>query len=103
MRLYALAMIALTGAATNASAEHSFTLWNKTDMSMTELFAKPWNNEVWFGNILTEAVAPGYGSSLGFPDDGECVYDFRMTFEDGSRAVTQFNVCDQQAGYFPPS
>ena len=88
----------LTLAASPSLAQDvSYELVNQTGLTLMELHASPTSaGELGGGDDVLGAgvLAPGESGAVTIAaSDGECSYDFRSVFEDGSEVVETHDVC----------
>lgn len=89
-----LAALLLTAAPALAQ-DVSYELSNQTSLTLMEFYAGPATSGEWGEDILgAEVVAPGESGTVTIADgSGECLYDFRSVFEDGTELVEQHDIC----------
>lgn len=63
----------------------SFTLVNKSAQAIRELFVTPAGDANWGQNRLEKPVAPGASFAVRRKIDGNCVFDIRVVYADGTR------------------
>lgn len=90
------ALLALAAAPALAQ-DVSYELVNQTGLTLMELHASPTSaGELGGGDDILGAgvLAPGESSAVTIAaPEGECSYDFRSVFEDGSEIVETHDIC----------
>lgn len=93
--LAALALVAMSGMAT--AQNRVVEIVNDTGLTMMEFYASNVDRGSWEEDILGADVLPsGYSVDIDIDDgSGQCLFDFRAVFEDGSEADDyRVNVCE---------
>jgi hypothetical protein len=92
----AIALTAGVAAQPLFAQELVFTISNNADAALVELYASPasagsWGSDIMGGQQLAsgEAVEVAIGDSA-----GQCDYDLKMVFSDGSTLEDTSNLCD---------
>ena len=87
----ALALLAAPALAQDVS----YDLVNDTGLTLMEFYSSPASSGEWGGDILgANVIAPGESGTVSISDPaGECAYDFRSVFEDGSELVETHDIC----------
>lgn len=103
IRLSLATAVALAGLAAPAMAQAvSYQISNQTGLTLMEFYASPASTgEMGGGNDILGAgvVAPGESGTVSIAQaPGECLYDLRSVFEDGSERVETQDIC-QSASY----
>lgn len=79
-------------------AEISLTLVNRSGAALRELFLTPAGDANWGRNQLAEAVPAGASVRLHRKSEGNCIFDLRAAFADGSREERRgLNLCTADA------
>lgn len=88
----ALAVSALPAFAQDVSYE----LVNETGLTLMEFYSSPASSGEWGDDILgSEVVAPDESGTVTLTGtEGECAFDFRSVFEDGTELVETHDICD---------
>jgi hypothetical protein len=76
-----------------------FTISNNGDAALVELYASPKAAGSWGSDIMGgEQLASGEAAEVAIGDaGGQCDYDLRMVFADGSVLENASNLCDTAA------
>jgi hypothetical protein len=77
------------------SNDPSFRIVNNTPNVINEVYASPSSQQTWGHDRLgTEVVPPGGKQVIRLPQDGNCVYDVRIVFQNGkSEERRNLNTC----------
>ncbi|MBN9507504.1 MAG: hypothetical protein J0I21_00150, partial [Alphaproteobacteria bacterium] len=102
---YALALLGLglffgapPPARAQAPAEISITIVNRSGAALRELFLTPAGDANWGRNRLAEAVPAGGSVRLRRKSEGNCIFDLRAAFANGSREERRgLNLCTADA------
>ncbi len=92
--------VAALGAAVAAqpllAQELVFTISNNADAALTELYASPASADSWGSDIMGgQQLGSGEAAEVAIGDSaGQCDYDLRMVFSDGSTLEDASNLCD---------
>jgi hypothetical protein len=94
-------IIAAAGVATLAAQpafaqELVFTISNNADAALVELYASPKSAGSWGADIMGgQQLGSGEAAEVAIGDSGgQCDYDLRMVFSDGSTLEDASNLCD---------
>jgi hypothetical protein len=90
------ATIAAFGLAGAVSAQNvDFELINNSGSVLVQFFASPSTSSDWGSDVLgTQVVGSGESGIVTIGDgSSECVYDFRMVFDDASELTDQIDIC----------
>ena len=90
-----LPIIPLGTGKASASSLLDFTLHNRDEMEITQLYVSVKGSHYWGSNILRQDI-PG-GSSMPITYSGSaryCVYDILAVWADGSKGRTTTNLCN---------
>jgi hypothetical protein len=93
----AVAVLASVLAAQPLSAQELvFTISNNADAALVELYASPKSAGSWGSNIMGgQQLGSGEAAEVAIGDSaGQCDYDLRMVFSDGSTLEDASNLCD---------
>jgi ethanolamine utilization microcompartment shell protein EutL len=73
-----------------------FTISNNADAALVELYASPRSAGSWGADIMGgQQLASGEAAEVAIGDSaGQCDYDLRMVFSDGSTLEDASNLCD---------
>jgi hypothetical protein len=99
IRFVALAVVALVAQPALAQ-ELVFTISNNGDAALVELYASPKSAGTWGADMLGGAqLASGEAAEVIISGEasGQCDYDLRMVFADGSVLEDASNLCDTAA------
>lgn len=96
MAASAFVLPVLSFTAKNASAEElAITITNGTGASLQQLYISPAGTDDWSGDLLgSDTVEPGDTVQISVSDDGQCVYDIRSVFDDGSTLDGRGDLCE---------
>jgi hypothetical protein len=87
-------LAAVSSAGAQAPAEISITLVNRSGAALRELFLTPAGDANWGRNRLAEPLPAGASIRLRRRSDGNCIFDLRAAFADGSREERRgLNLC----------
>ena len=104
MRL-ALALMALflAAPALAQTSNPSFTLRNRSNQAINEIFATPAGVDRWGRDRLGQSlISPGQAFPVRLPADGNCVYDIRVVYADGKpEERRRVNTCEIESLAFP--
>ncbi len=83
----------------------SFNLVNKSPQAIQEVFVTPAGDANWGRNRLTKGpIAPGGQFEVRRKVDGNCVFDIRVVYSDGSKEERRtINTCTTEDVLFPQS
>ncbi len=92
----AVALTAGLAAAPLFAQELVFTISNNADAALVELYASPASADSWGSDIMGgQQLATGEAAEVAIGDSaGQCDYDLRMVFSDGSILEDASNLCD---------
>lgn len=73
-----------------------FTISNNADAALVELYASPASAGSWGADIMGgQQLASGEAAEVAIgASDGQCDYDLKMVFSDGSTLEDASNLCD---------
>jgi hypothetical protein len=73
-----------------------FTISNNADAALVELYASPASAGSWGSDIMGgQQLASGEAAEVAIGDSaGQCDYDLKMVFSDGSTLEDASNLCD---------
>lgn len=99
MRKFAIAAaLAVSALATAAfAAQQDFTIVNHTGQAIMTLNVSPTNEQSWGPDILgVDVLAADEQADVTFSNDAEeCLWDIRVTYEDGNTGAWQgINLCE---------
>ena len=90
-----LAMLGLPGPGLAQSNDPSFRVVNNTAKVINEVYASVPNQQDWGHDRLgSEVIAPGGRQIIRLPQDGTCVYDIRIVYQNaGAEERRALNTC----------
>ena len=100
IRLFAIAAAAVVLAQPLFAQDVVFTISNNGSAALVELYASPKSAGTWGADMLGGAqIGSGEAAEVIISGEaaGQCDYDLRMVFDDGSELVNASNLCDTAA------
>lgn len=103
IRLLFILLLALPSMAMGQDKNPSFNLVNKSQQPIREAFVTPAGDANWGRNRLTKGpIAPGAQVAIRRKIDGNCVFDLRVIYADGSKEERRtVNTCTAEDVLFP--
>lgn len=104
-RAFAAALLGLSAAAPamGQSSDPSFRIVNNTPNTVDQVYASPSHQRSWGHDRLgSEVIPPGARHIIRLPQDGNCIYDVRIVYQNGAaeerRNVDLCNTVDYVLG-----